>query len=355
MDPIRSTRAAARHLRSLYRQHGDWALAAAAYNAGSGRISRGLERFAVANFWDLAQHGDLAEETRHYVPRLFAMTIIHRNRERLGISASGGDASFAFDSVHVDYETPLAVLAEIGGVPSAELSAMNPHLASGSAPAGGYWLWVPHGSGASVQQAYMDSDFRRDHGQASYVVRWGDSLSRIAQRSGLAASRIRQLNPSTDFDKLMAGATIRLPASAVRQLAAGSEDGAGTGAVLASAATASAAGREAPAGGTHDVRSGDTLWDIARAYGVSIEAIREANSLDGQVIRAGQALRIPAGERSDAGGSPSGATSIDHVVKSGDTLSEIAEVYGSSVGAIQKENGLGSGPIRPGQVLTVPL
>lgn len=104
----------------------------------------------------------------------------------------------------------------------------------------------------------------------------------------------------------------------------------------------------------HTVRAGDTLWDLARTYGVSIEAIQQENGLQGQVIRAGQELRIR-GEASDAGNSVAEATSVDHIVKSGDTLSAIAQKYGSSVAAIQKANDLGSATIRPGQVLTVPF
>lgn len=364
MDPVRSTRAAARHLRSLYRQHGDWTLAAAAYNAGSGRISRGLERFGVSSFWDLAQVGDLAEETRHYVPRLFAMTIIHRNRERLGLGGAA-DATFAFDSVHVDYETPLTVLAEIGKVPAAELAAMNPHLTAGIVPSGGYWVWVPRGTGDGVQQAYLTSDFRAGQGLASYEVRSGDSLSRIAQRSGLTGSRIRELNPSINFDRLMAGATIKLPTSALRQLVAANEAaaaGASTTAVASAARTSnssSSTGSTSTAGSSgaqvHEVRAGDTLWDIARKYGLSIEQIQKANNMTGEVIRSGQKLQIPAVvvAMADAGGSAATA-SVDHVVKSGDTLSEIAQTYGSTVRAIQAANGLGDGPIRPGQVLTIP-
>lgn len=367
MDPVRSTRAAVRHLVWLYEQYHDWALAVAAYNAGIGRISRGLERFAVTNFWDLAQRGDLAEETRHYVPRLFAVTIIQRNRERLGIGGAAAATSFAFDSVHVDYETPLDVLAEIGGVPQDELVRLNPHLTSGSAPAGGYWVWVPAGTGLAMHEAYMASDFRRDHGIATYVVRWGDSLGRIAQRSGLASNRVRRLNPSIDFDRLKAGATIKLPTTALRQLASANE--------AAEAAEAGEADEPADADRpetdepsnelpsddassakgvvAYAVRSGDTLWDIARKYGVSVDAVQEENGLQGQVIRAGQELRIRI-ESGDAKGPSSAATSVDHTVKSGDTLSEIAEAYGSSVTAIQGANGLGNGTIRPGQVLTVP-
>src|SRR5690606_28423757 len=66
MDPVRSTRAAARHLRDLYRSMGSWSLAAAAYNAGPGRINRGLRQYSATDFWQLAERGDLAEETRHY-------------------------------------------------------------------------------------------------------------------------------------------------------------------------------------------------------------------------------------------------------------------------------------------------
>ena len=364
MDPIRATRAAARHLRSLYRQHGDWALAAAAYNAGSGRISRGLERFSVTNFWDLAQYGDLAEEPRHYVPRLYAMTIIHRNRERLGISSPTAETPLAFDSVHVDFETPLGVVAELGSVSSEELVRLNPHLTSGSAPGGGYWLWVPGGKAETIQEQYMASDFRRDQGLASYVVRWGDSLGRIVQRSGLTSARVRQYNPSIDFDHLMAGATIKLPAVSLRQLTAANEaaeaaEAAGTSSApsrttVASAVVPSSGGTSAMPALAHTVRAGDTLWDLARTYGVTIEAIQQENGLEGRVIQAGQELRIR-GDEDDAGDATVEVASIDHRVQSGDTLSGIAQKYGSSVAAIQEANALASATIRIGQRLTVPF
>src|SRR5205085_59750 len=107
---------------------GDWALAAAAYNAGSGRISRGMTRFGASDFWDLAVRGDLAQETRHYVPRLFAVTIIARDPQRFGYTAPRGVARrFAYDSVRVDVPTPLAELARITSVTAADLADLNPH------------------------------------------------------------------------------------------------------------------------------------------------------------------------------------------------------------------------------------
>ncbi len=91
MDPVRSTHAAAKHLRDLHRTFGgDWSLAAAAYNAGTGRISRGMQGIGAKNFWELAVWGTLAQETRQYVPRLYAVTIIARDRERFGFTRAAG-------------------------------------------------------------------------------------------------------------------------------------------------------------------------------------------------------------------------------------------------------------------------
>lgn len=217
MDPVRSTHAAARHLRDLNRQfRGDWALAAAAYNAGTGRISRGLGRFGVTNFWDLAQRGDLAEETRHYVPRLYAVTIIAKDPTRFGLPARGPQRAFGFDSIRVDLATPLSVLASVGNIPLPDLVELNPHLLRQVAPPR-YWVWVPAGQGAALQPAYAASEFRQRGGYDSYRVREGDSLDRLAELSGLPAERIRQLNLPMG-ETVQPGQQLRLFADAARVL-----------------------------------------------------------------------------------------------------------------------------------------
>lgn len=350
MDPVRSTRAAARHLRSLYRIYGDWELAAAAYNAGSGRISRGMERYSARNFWELAERGDLALETQHYVPRLFATTIITRGRDRFGFDLPDRLPQFAFDSIHVDLSVTLGELSEMTGVDSDLLSEMNPHLRRGVTPNTGYWIWVPSGAGVQAQRNYLAAARRRER-MADYVVRWGDSLSRIAQRSGVSSSRIRELNPSIDFDRLMAGATIRLPRSGVDRLvaAAGGEAPANrtSGVALATVARTESGSTTSNGGesSVHLVRPGDTLSQLAQDYGVTVAALREANSIQGDIIRTGQRLQIPASNQ---------PTRMEHVVVRGDTLWEIARRYGSSVEAIREANGVGERPIVPGQRLTIP-
>ncbi|HET7461738.1 MAG TPA: LysM peptidoglycan-binding domain-containing protein [Longimicrobium sp.] len=234
MDPVRSTRAAARHLKQLYGDFGgNWALAAAAYNAGGGRISRGLASYGATDFWDLAQRGNLAQETRRYVPRLYAVTIIAKDPARFGYARPGGVVRrFEFDSIQVDLPTPLPVLARIGGVQLGELAELNPHLYRGMVP-GFYWLWVPRGQGSGLQQAYATSEYRRRGGFQWYTLRRGEDARNVALASNLTLDQLRELNLSTSLDQLGRGDRIRLYADAVRaldtrpveRLARGDDDG----------------------------------------------------------------------------------------------------------------------------------
>jgi membrane-bound lytic murein transglycosylase D len=219
MDPIRATHAAARHLRYLHRQmRGDWALAAAAYNAGEGRINRAMGRYGATDFWDVAARGNLAQETRRYVPRLYAVTIIAKDPVRFGYPApEPAGRRFAFDSMRVDLATPLSVLAQVGNLPVNELLDLNPHLFRQVAPRN-YWVWVPLGQGAPLQQAFTASEFRQRGGFGVYRVRQGESLSRLVELSGVPADRIRAMNLSTNLDNLRPGDRLRLYADAVRVL-----------------------------------------------------------------------------------------------------------------------------------------
>jgi membrane-bound lytic murein transglycosylase D len=218
MDPVRSTHAAARHLRDLHRDfRGDWALAAAAYNAGSGRINRGLGRFNASNFWELAERGDLAQETRHYVPRLYAVTIIGRDPARFGYPAPATLPRYRPDSVRVDIETPVAELATIANLSAGELATLNPHLIRGTAPAG-YKVWTPAGSGPAIQTAFDTSAYRRSGGFAWYTLRRGEDVARLAAAGGIPVERIRELNLSTPLERMGSGDRVRLPAPLVRTL-----------------------------------------------------------------------------------------------------------------------------------------
>lgn len=347
MDPVRSTHAAAKHLRDLHRAFGgDWSLAAAAYNAGSGRISRGMQGIGAKNFWELAVWGTLAQETRQYVPRLYAVTIIARDRERFGFPAQRGLVRpFAYDSVRTDLSIPLAELAMMANLPATALAELNPHLHRGMTPAGSYWVWVPRGSGPALQQAYLDSEFRRDGGYGSYAVRRGDSAEKLALVAGMTLSRIRELNPTVDLEKLPSGARLRLPRAAAAALAArpvervasrdsdegesrsrarseergkgdrGSEprsserssasrsrEGASSeregssSSRRASESSSSSSSSERRREGRaieHKVADGETLWGLSRRFEVSVAEIREANDLAGDVIVPGRTLRIP--------------------------------------------------------------
>lgn len=88
LDPVRSAKAAARHLKDLYHSFGDWFLALAAYNAGLGSVTRALSRSEVADFWALARAGKLSRETADYVPRFIAVTLIIKDLEKYGFEKS---------------------------------------------------------------------------------------------------------------------------------------------------------------------------------------------------------------------------------------------------------------------------
>jgi LysM repeat protein len=316
------------------------------------------------------------------------MTIIGRDRERFGFQPRPDVRPFAFDSIFVDFSIPLEEIAKLGTSSLDELSRMSPHLLRGVTPSGGYWLWVPAGEGQRMQIAYHAAEFKSDFGVARYTVRWGDTLSGLAARSGVSAARIRELNPGVNFDRLLAGAVIDLPQGGVDRIAVRTAgDGtpapsvastptaprasqtamqaaaAGPGADLATgsrlSSTAPPDGRAATGSGTagarqstYRVRAGDSLWSIATVNGVTVDEIREANSLSSSVIRPGQDLKIPS---SGASGGSTRPTSTVYVVRDGDTLWEIARRHGSSIEAIQRANSLGQRPIMAGQRLTVPL
>ena len=128
MDPEKATRAAARHLRDLYHEFGDWYLAIAAYNCGPANVEKAVERTGYADFWELRARGVLPAETTNYVPIILAMTIMEKNAAEYGIEGFTLDPPLEYDTVETTAPTSLTLVADILDMPLAELAALNPAM-----------------------------------------------------------------------------------------------------------------------------------------------------------------------------------------------------------------------------------
>lgn len=224
-DPARATDAAARHLGQLARQFGSPLLAAAAYNAGAGRVSRALGLlpsdsggFGDRDFFRLADRGLLAAETREYVPQLLAATIIGRDPARFGFRVPVA-APPGHDSVRVHRAVSLAGAARAIGVAAPELERLNPQFLRGVTPPGSpEWIRVPEGLGGRLTQALpslpgahqADSRHRPEPGRRIRVRR-GDSVEAIAERHGVGVDALRRINALPHWYRLTAGQMLRLP------------------------------------------------------------------------------------------------------------------------------------------------
>jgi LysM repeat protein len=100
------------------------------------------------------------------------------------------------------------------------------------------------------------------------------------------------------------------------------------------------------------VQSGDSLWSIAQRYGVELGELRAANALRSSTLRPGQLLTVPSARPVSGGAQAQLAT---YQVRSGDTLWQIARRHGTSPRSLQQVNGLRTSRIYPGQVLRVPV
>ena len=198
MDPEKATRAAARHLRDLYQEFGDWYLAMAAYNCGPVTVEKAVERTGYADFWELRSRGVLPLETANYVPIILAMTIMEKNAAEYGIRDIQPDPVLEYDTVEIAAPTGMTLVSDITEVAPAELAALNPSILKRVAPAG-YALHVPKGAGDLLMSALESIPPEHREAWRMHRVAAGDTLAGIGKRYGVAVSGIVSLNnlPST--------------------------------------------------------------------------------------------------------------------------------------------------------------
>ena len=148
-DPEKATRAAAKHLRDLYHQFGDWYLAVAAYNCGPWSVERGVQRTGYADFWELYRRNVLPRETANYLPIILALTIMAKNPAAYGLEGITPDPAYEYDTIQMTADTHLELVADLAERPLAQIQELNPSVLRLIAPAG-YEVHVPKGMGITT-------------------------------------------------------------------------------------------------------------------------------------------------------------------------------------------------------------
>ena len=275
-DVIKSTHAAARHLRDLYEQFEDWSLALAGYNGGANRIGRILRRYGPIDYWTMVKRRLLPRETRNYVPSILASLIIFHDPERYGFQVEP-EEPMKFELVPLKEQVDLSVAAAEIGVPVSKLVEFNPELRRGITPIDypEYRLKVPLGKGELLQERLASLPPEKKVRFEHHKVRRGDTLSMIAGRYSSSIQAIAQVNHIRNVHRLRIGQHLIIPLSGFRS------------------SPRNWSGRRVELPDTYVVRRGDTLAKIARMYRVRLGDLLRWNSLKAsQIIYPGQRIKI---------------------------------------------------------------
>ncbi len=350
-DPEKATRAAARHLKDLYNQFGDWYLAMAAYNSGPGTVQSAVKRTGYADFWELYRRNVLPRETRNYVPIIVAVTIMAKNPGQYGLDSVEKDKPVPYETVKINYPVDLRLVAECVDANVADLQDLNPSLLRMTTPKGTQFdLHVPAGTAEKFQTAVAAIPVDKRVWWRYHKVQSGETLLAIARNYHTTAKAISEANGLEDED-LAPDTKLIIP------IAAGKE-----------ADTATYARRIT----RYKVRKGDTVESVAENFGVSPKMVRSWNRLKGSSLAGRRVLflhlpvspgtpgarvvatrsksRKSASTKTASASPPTGV--IHHKVKRGETLSSIASSYNITVSALKKDN-RNVAALRPGMILVV--
>ena len=319
-DPEKATRAAARHLRDLHDEFGDWHLALAGFNCGAGCVRSALRRAdaETPSYWDA--HEYLPRETQGYVPMFIAAARVMENPEAFNLAPPAPASPLAYDYVPVHgSRLSLRTVARLADTTRSAIASLNPELRRSRVPPSKerYHLRIPLGSYPRFAWNYAALPEEKKQPATTYAVRRGDTLSEIAVRFGTSTATLKRLNgisgaiirpgdrlvvPVQEYAGALSAADQQQPmrvqydmSPPVRTLDPIETAGAAPDTASAPSTASSAASGPETAGSaprTYRVRRGDTLGEIAQRFGVSIRQIQTWNDLSGTRIRPGQRLQI---------------------------------------------------------------
>ena len=345
LDPYKSTDAAIRYLKDLYSMFGSWDLALAAYNAGEGRILRALRRSGGDDFFDLKRY--LRRETREYVPKFLALALVINNPEKFGTNiVMPENEEPVFDTVYIPRQVNISLLARWAGITEREFRRLNPSFIRWATPPylKNFPVRIPKGRKKTFYALMKKTPRSKWYRALAHRVRRGESLWSIARKYGVSVYALKRANRIRRARYIRPGQVLVIPVGAGSRMRY----------------TKRNSRIKVTRKGYHRVKEGETLWSIARAYGVSVSAIKRANRLKTSRIKPGDLLKIPKSKGSimarkgKSRNTPDISTKGYHRVRKGETIWSIARKYGVTVSQIKALNHLRSTRIKPGDMLRIP-
>ncbi|MBT8144373.1 MAG: LysM peptidoglycan-binding domain-containing protein, partial [Gammaproteobacteria bacterium] len=324
-----STAAAITYLDKLQRMFdGDWLLAIAAYNSGEGKVRRELRRAGGdATFWELR----LPRETRAYVPRLLALSRLVAAPGDFGITLPEVIDTPQFEVVQTGGQLDLAVAAELTGLSVDTLYRFNPGLNRwATPPQGPHRLLIPANYAGLLRDGLAELPAAQRVTWKRYRIAPGDTLSSIAAAHRITIESLRDSNDLRG-SMIRAGQYLMIPTASRKsrdyRLSASQR--------LQQRTVATARDVE------YTVRPGDSLWTIARGYGVDVRRLASWNGMAPKdTLQAGRRLVIRDVVNDDPAvvGPPSTQRRINYTVRRGDSLARISSKFSVSIAQIRKWN-----------------
>lgn len=289
MDPIKSTEAACKFLKSLYNIYGDWDLALAAYNSGPGNVNKAIRRSGgYKNYWNLRPY--LPRETAGYVPAFQAMVYLYTYASEHGFQpAQTAYKTIATDTIRVKKMISLEHVAQFTDEDMETIQFHNPSYKLDIIPAvsgRNYYLRLPvRAAGKFVSSedavyAFAKAEFDKKEkplpelvkaeSRVVYRVKNGDYLGKIANKYGVKVSQLKRWN-SLRSNNLKIGQRLYIHPRKP----------------ITSSATST---KKTP--GSYRVKSGDSLWKIANTYGITIAQIRKLNPGKTEDLQPGTTLKL---------------------------------------------------------------
>jgi membrane-bound lytic murein transglycosylase D len=329
-DVVQSTAAAATYLAYLNKQFsGNWMHALAAYNSGEGAVRKAIRKNRrlgkTTDFWSLR----LPRETKNYVPQLMALASIVKDAEKHQIKLPEIDNSSFFDIVELPGQIELAKIIEVTDVDEVIFTQLNSaYRRSVTPPKTGYSILLPVDKSGVLSEFLATTDPSTWAQYREYIVQSGDTLSHIAKRYQQTTTQIKSTNRLRN-DFLRVGQILRIPPN-------------GEVAVLTEYKTLQTQ--------TYTVVAGDTLSEIAEKHKVSIRNLKRSNNLSSNLINVGQVLVIKAPSNPKA----TPIRKLNYQVRSGDSLYLIAKKFNLKISDITSWNKLDKNKyLQPGQRLTL--